>query len=156
MSKKSAQSGEKHASTVADRLRTHQADATVLWQALHNDHWFVTGRQFYTFHEKTEELYGRWGQITDELAERLLMIDAKPLGTLKDVLKHATISERSPGFDLSARVNALIADITTIHEGMGKTIELAEAQGDRGTVNLLDEIRDTSEKNLWMLRAYNA
>jgi DNA-binding ferritin-like protein len=33
-------------------------------------------------------------------------------------------------------------------------IEAAESAGDRGTANLLDELRDGIEKDVWMLRAW--
>ena len=141
---------------VADRLRTHVADATVLWYAIHNDHWFVKGPQFFTLHEHFEDLYTRWGQIVDDLAERLLSIGASPVGTLVEVLDLATIDERQGTPSAQDRVALLIDAITAIHAGMGETIALAEKDNDRGTVNLLDEILDVSEKNLWMLRAFNA
>jgi DNA-binding ferritin-like protein len=37
----------------------------------------------------------------------------------------------------------------------GEVIGLAEEADDRGTVNMLDALRDAMEKDLWMLKAWS-
>ena len=48
------------------------ANYNVLYMKLHHFHWFVKGPEFFTLHEKFEELYDEVTGYTDEIAERLL------------------------------------------------------------------------------------
>jgi starvation-inducible DNA-binding protein len=138
----------------ADSLNRLLSDATVFWYKLHNDHWNITGGQFFTLHAKYEELYTRWAEIVDELAERVLTVGHRPVGTLREALEQAEIQERTQDLSGADRVRSTLEDLRLMHERMGQAIEVASSAGDRGTENLLDAIRDTMEKNMWMLRAF--
>ena len=140
----------------AAALNAVLADATVLWFKLHNDHWNVKGAGFFRLHEQFEAMYTRWGGIVDEVAERVLTIGHAPIGTLGEALKAAAIKEREAALGASDRVRSTLDDLGRVHARMGEAIEKAVAGGDRGTENLLDAIRDETEKTMWMLRAYLA
>ena len=47
----------------------------------------------------------------------------------------------------------VIADLKMRHTTSMSTIEAAEGEGDRGTANLLDDMNDRIEKDLWMLES---
>jgi len=140
--------------SISDHLNTALADATVLWYALHNDHWNVTGEQFFALHQKFEEMYTAWGEHSDAIAERILALGGLPVGTLKNVLERSTLAERKGNPDAVGRVRQLASDLTAIHATMRTVIEAGEEIGDRGTVNLLDGICDEIETDRWMLRAF--
>lgn len=140
----------------AEALNLALADATVLWFKLHNDHWYVSGPKFFRLHEKYEELYTRWAGIVDVLAERVLTIGHRPIGTLREALEMSAIKERTADLDAGDRVRSTLDDLAVVHARMGEAIELAGKGGDRGTENVLDGIRDETEKTIWMLRAYLA
>ena len=142
--------------TMIDRLNGLVADATVFWFKLHNDHWFVAGPAFFRLHEKYEELYDRWGQVVDDLAERVLMLGGRPVGTLARAVELATINERADDLGTTERVEATIEDLHGLHGAMGGAIAEAEKAGDRGTANLLDGVRDAIDKDVWMLKAFLA
>ncbi|MEW8986778.1 MAG: DNA starvation/stationary phase protection protein, partial [Bacillus sp. (in: firmicutes)] len=63
------------------------ANWTVLYTKLHNYHWYVKGRHFFTLHTKFEELYNEAATIIDEFAERILALEGKPVATLKEYLE---------------------------------------------------------------------
>lgn len=69
------------------------ANLGVLFVKLHQYHWHVTGSEFYTLHEKFEELYNQALANFDEFAERLVTKGERPYSTLLEFLQHATISE---------------------------------------------------------------
>ena len=138
----------------AEALNGLLSDATVFWYKLHNDHWFVAGEQFFTLHEKYEELYTRWAGVVDEIAERVLTVGHRPVGTLREALEQSEIQERTQDLSASDRVRSTLDDLRLMHDRMGKAIEVAASAGDRGTENLLDDVRDVMEKNMWMLRAF--
>jgi len=101
---------ESSAATAA-ALNALLADATVLWFKLHNDHWNVAGRQFFRLHEKYDELYRRWGEFVDLLAERVLTIGHKPIGTLAEALKTSAIKERTQSLEATDRVRSTLDDL---------------------------------------------
>src|SRR5690606_9275675 len=81
------------ATPIAEILNKQVANWSVLYMKLHSFHWFVKGKDFYTLHEKFEELYNEAAQIIDEVAERILAIKGKPQATLKEHLAAASIQE---------------------------------------------------------------
>jgi starvation-inducible DNA-binding protein len=139
---------------VIDGLNGLLADATVLYQKLRHYHWNVVGPHFYELHEKFEALYTAWAGSIDEVAERILMIEGVPLHTLASLLAAAGLEEDESIPAAPAMVDAVVSDLTAIHTRAGTLIATAEAAGDRGTVNLLDGLRDGIEKDLWMLGAW--
>lgn len=135
-------------------LNVLTADAMVLFQKLHHYHWYVTGEQFFGLHVKFEELYDYWMQVFDDVAERALTIGGKPPRTLGQILELTTLEEDSGLPSTNEMVQNLINDFESVVESAGKVIEIAEEEDDRGTANLLDEIRDQMEKDVWMLKSY--
>jgi len=136
-----------------ESLKKLQADATVFYQKLRAYHWTVTGERFYELHEKLEEAYNRWADHIDAIAERIVINGGTPLLSLEAVKAVATIQEESGVRPARAMVESVVADSRCLLEALSNAIEVAESEGQRGTVNLLDEIRDHEEKALWMLSA---
>jgi starvation-inducible DNA-binding protein len=130
------------------------ADSTVFYQKLRHYHWNVDGRHFFELHGKFEELYERWAGAIDEIAERILMLGETPLHTLQSLLAAARLDEDETTPAADAMVDAVVADLEALHGFTGGVIEAAESAGDRGTANLLDDLRDGMEKDVWMLRAW--
>lgn len=139
---------------VIDGLNGVLADATVFYQKLRHYHWNVDGRHFFELHAKFEELYTGWATSIDEIAERILMIGGVPLHTLASMLKEARLQEDESIPEAPDMVSVAMADLQGLHGRAGEVIALAEDAGDRGTANLLDDIRDAVEKDLWMLGAW--
>ena len=78
---------------VVEVLNKQVANWNVLYVKLHNYHWYVTGPHFFTLHEKFEEFYNEAGTYIDELAERILALEGKPLATMKEYLATSTVIE---------------------------------------------------------------
>ena len=69
------------------------SDLNVFYRKLQNYHWNVTGQDFFQAHSKLEELYNEINEQIDEIAEHILILGEEPLGTLKDYLEKANITE---------------------------------------------------------------
>ncbi len=136
------------------QLNLQIANWTVLYTKLHNFHWFVKGPNFFTLHEKFEELYNEAATNIDELAERLLAIGGKPVATLRDSLSIATLSEAGGGETPEAMVTAIVADFTTLQDELKQGMEAAEEAQDEATSDMLLGILSALEKHNWMLNAY--
>jgi starvation-inducible DNA-binding protein len=139
---------------VIDGLNHLLADGTVFYQKLRHYHWNVAGEDFFTLHAKFEQLYTAWALSLDAVAERILMLDGVPLHTLQSLLEASSLEEDDSVPAAPAMVDAIIADLRTLCERAGEVITDAEAAADRGTVNLLDDLLDGMQKDIWMLGAW--
>lgn len=132
------------------------ADYMVYYQKLRNYHWNVKGKEFFKLHEKFEEAYNEAAIFVDDIAERILALDAKPYSTMAEFVEHADIEEDhgSPGHE--AMVRHLIADIDRLNDKAYDITEGAEEHRDRTTANLLDDIVDAQEERKWMFKQFLA
>jgi starvation-inducible DNA-binding protein len=130
------------------------ANWSVLFTKLHNYHWFVKGPEFFTLHEKFEELYNEAATHIDELAERLLAIKGKPVGTMKEILEISTIHEAEGGESAEQMVKNIASDFSTLIEELKEGMEVADTAGDETTGDMLLAIHQSVEKHNWMLHAF--
>lgn len=132
------------------KLNSILADANVMYTKLHNYHWNVKGMQFYGLHAKTEEFYGTFALIYDDVAERILQLGGTPLVTLKQILATARIKEEErTEFSANDVVKALLEDFKFFH-GEFKTLS---GNTDATTTAYADEQVAMLEKEIWMLRS---
>ncbi|MBY7143590.1 DNA starvation/stationary phase protection protein [Virgibacillus sp. NKC19-3] len=129
----------------------------VMYVKLHRYHWFVQGRHFFQLHETFEEMYQTFAVDLDEIAERILMIDGKPLAVMRKFLKETTLHEANADDKEDEMIAQLIQDyeqiISEIREG---GINLAKESDDEPTGDMLISLQAKLEKYVWMLKAYRA
>ncbi|ALC82094.1 MULTISPECIES: Dps family protein [Bacillus] len=130
------------------------ANWTVMYVKLHNYHWYVKGKDFFTLHEKFEELYTEAATYIDDLAERLLALDGAPVATMKESLELASVKEANGNENSEQMVQSIYDDFSIIGEELKSGIGLAEEVDDETTGDLLLSIHRTIEKHNWMLKAY--
>lgn len=140
--------------SIADQLNTLLADYQVHYQKLRNYHWNVRGPMFFELHLKFEELYDGAAMKVDELAERVLALDAKPLSTLASQLQAATLSEDAGDPDAKTMVANTLADLEALNTAIRALVKSAGDAGDDATVNLVEPFADEQEKTAWMLKAF--
>lgn len=139
---------------VAAILNKQIANWSVLFVKLHNYHWYVKGPQFFTLHEKFEELYNEAAGHIDELAERLLALKGQPVATMKEYLETASVKEAPGGQDAEAMVAELVSDFDTLIEELKGGMEAADSLGDETTADMLLAVHQSLEKHNWMLRSF--
>lgn len=130
------------------------ADWTVLYVKLHNYHWYVKGKDFFTLHEKFEELYTETATYIDDLAERMLALNGQPVATMKECLEISSIQEAEGNESAEQMVKNLYDDFSNIAEELKQGMELAGEVGDETTGDMLLAIHQSIEKHNWMLKAY--
>ncbi|UCZ55338.1 DNA starvation/stationary phase protection protein [Bacillus shivajii] len=135
-------------------LNRHVSNWNVLFVKLHNYHWYVKGPHFFTLHEKFEELYDEAAGHIDELAERLLAVDGKPVGTMKEYLNISTIKEAEGEKSAEQMVQDLVKDFDKVVEELKSDIEKLEDVGDEPTADMLIGVRQSVEKHNWMLKSF--
>src|SRR5690554_1830807 len=103
-------------------LNKEVANFGVLYIKLHNYHWFVKGNNFYTLHEKFEEIYDETTAHLDEIAERLVMLNYKPAASLKEFLELTSLKEATGNESEVEMVNSIINDLKVIDQEFAKGI----------------------------------
>lgn len=141
-------------STAVNQLVANQG---VLYVKLHQFHWYVQGPDFFTLHEKFEQLYDETTAQFDLFAERLIALGEKPYSTLGEFLEHATIEEKPYVEKIPATkmVAETIADYETMKKLTKEAAHLAGEAEDPVTEDLLIAYLENIDLTLWMLKAFN-
>lgn len=139
---------------INDLLSQIHADATVFYQKLRAFHWTVTGESFFALHQQFEEMYERWADNIDAVAERQRMIGGTPLLSLSAALQTTKLREVTAVPPAREMVSVVVTDLRYLLDVLKQGVGAAEQGSDRGTANLLDEMRGKEEKALWMFEAW--
>lgn len=135
-------------------MNTQVSTWSVMYTKLHNYHWYVKGHQFFTLHEKFEELYNEATAHMDEIAERILTLGGDPVATLKEHLEQSVVKEAKGDEKADAMVKAVVEDFGAIMESLKKGMDEAAKVGDGMTEDLLNATYQSIEKHQWMLNAF--
>ncbi|MGG6830792.1 UNVERIFIED_CONTAM: DNA starvation/stationary phase protection protein [Staphylococcus haemolyticus] len=139
---------------VVKELNQQVANWTVAYTKLHNFHWYVKGPNFFSLHEKFEELYNETSQYVDDLAERILAIGGNPVGTLKESLEISIVDEAGKNYSAEQMVEAFSNDLTHISEQLVKSIEVAGEAGDDVSEDMFIGMKNSVDKHNWMFKSY--
>lgn len=139
---------------VREALNLQVANFTVLWTKLHNYHWYVKGHNFFSLHDKFEELYDTASTYVDELAERLLAIGGEPIGKQSDAIEKASVKEAEYDIDANEMVRQLAQDYDTVIKELDEGRRIAEDAGDDRTADIFIGMITDIEKNNWMLKSF--
>lgn|SRR5690625_5085251 len=127
----------------------------VMTVKLRRYHWFVKGDHFFELHSKFEQMYKKFDQYIDDLAERILSINGKPYATMIKFLKEATIEEATADNLTDEIVDQLVADLLKICDDLKETgIKRAQSINDEPTNDLFISLLASFEKDIWMLKAF--
>lgn len=130
------------------------ANYQVYFHKLQNFHWNIKGHDFFELHEQFEKMYTSVFEKVDEIAERVRVFGKTPVSSMKEWLKMAEIKES--GTDLSGEfmVKTIMEDMDILLSDMVETTDIAAANGDVGTVDLMNTYIKELEKEHWMLMAW--
>lgn len=142
------------ATDVTTVLNKQVADWNVLFVKLHNFHWYVKGPNFFTLHEKFEELYTEAATHIDEIAERILALQGRPVASMKEYLELSTIKEATGQEDARGMVQSIVDDYTKMIGELKAGMEIAGEDDDETTSDMLLAIHTDLEKHVWMLTAF--
>jgi starvation-inducible DNA-binding protein len=139
---------------VAAALNARLADGIDLWSQIKVAHWNVKGPHFAALHPLFETFAVGLAENNDAVAERAVTLGAHVYGTARHVAK----SSRLPEYEVETRRDldhvSLLADrIDAYLAGVREARDVADAEGDQDTVDLLTGIVEQFEKHAWFLRA---
>ncbi|HCD44434.1 MAG TPA: DNA starvation/stationary phase protection protein [Lachnoclostridium sp.] len=138
-----------------DKLNEYLANQQVMYMKLHNLHWYVKGRSFFTLHAKLEELYDQTAQIMDDVAERLLALGGSPVASLKKALALSSVKElEDVPISSDETIKSLISDVEYWIRDTKEIVKLAEDDDDGATADQFNGYLAEYQKLLWMLKSY--
>lgn len=140
-----------------EKMNLYLANQEVSYIKLHNLHWYVKGRSFFTLHAKLEELYNQTADIIDEVAERLLALEQSPVANMKNALSIAAIKELDDApISSEDTIRGLISDVEYWIRDTKEIVDLADETGDGATADQFNGYLSEYQKLMWMLRSYLA
>lgn len=139
---------------LVELLNKNLANLQILYVKLHNYHWNVKGMNFKSIHEMTEAYYDYFAEQYDEVAERIVQLGEKPLATLNDYLKNASLKEESKKtFEIKYVLNSVLSDFEQLNKDFKEISKVAGESGDVPTANIADDSIAWLEKQIWMINA---
>jgi starvation-inducible DNA-binding protein len=120
----------------------------------HGHHWNVEGKDFSQLHDFFSNLYLELFAAADIIAEQIRALDDYAPYNMTELASTTTVKESNIyGVDVSGMVADLITANASVIEALNTAHKLADADGNRGLVNLIEERLDIHAKHAWMLRA---
>lgn len=145
---------EEDAKNISEKLNILLANYSVFYQNIRGAHWNIKGEQFFTLHEKFDEIYGGIAEKIDEIAERILSLGYTPNHNFSEYAKVAIIKENNETKDARKCVENLLESLKVVIGLQREILDLAGDANDEGTNALMSDYISEQEKEVWMYRAY--
>ncbi len=143
-----------YSAKMVEKLNEFLSNVQIFYMNVRGFHWNITGKNFFKLHEKFEELYNDLNEKADEIAERVLMLDGKPVHAFSEYLKIAEIKEKQNVTTDVETVKEVIAGLLVLLRQERDIASFADENGDEGTVDLVTGYISEQEKMIWMLNAF--
>lgn len=138
---------------ILNNLNTFLSDLNVFYRKLQNYHWNIKGKEFFVMHSKLEEYYNEINTEIDEVAEHILTLGGQPLGTLKDYINEAKITEaENKKVDSNQVFNEITNDFSILLKDVVEIKKKADENQEYKTSVLMDSFIESYSKKLWMLK----
>lgn len=145
---------KKPAQNLVNSLNELLSSYQVYYQNVRGFHWNIKGHSFFVLHTKFEELYTTAQMAIDEIAERILTLEATPTHTFSDYLKTSRIKEEKNCNTSDKTVGVTINNLQTLIKIEREVLQQAGNAGDEGTVDQMTGYIKEQEKTVWMLNAF--
>ena len=141
-----------------DELQTSMkivfANTYAMYFKAHGHHWNVEGKDFSQLHDFFSNLYLELFAAVDVIAEQIRALDDYAPYNMIELASTTTVKESNIyGVDVSGMLADLIDANVSVIEALNTAHKLADADDNRGLVNLIEERLDIHAKHAWMLRA---
>lgn len=142
---------------LVNKLNHLLANLVVEYHKLQNFHWYIKGSDFFTVHAKLEDYYNDINKAVDEVAESILMLEGKPLASLKDFAANASIKEAEAQFIKSDIILAEVEkDYSLLLSEVIEIKKAADAEENFIISAMMDDYIKNFTKAVWMLKQVKA
>lgn len=130
------------------------ADYQLYYQNLRGFHWNIKGHLFFHLHDKFEVLYREANETVDDIAERIRALGTIPLHTLEDYFHQAQLTSAKDISNGEQAVSITLKNSQVLLYDLKEVLHLAEELSDEATTTLISELITSTEKRIWMLKAF--
>ena len=125
----------------------------VMYYKTQSYHWNIEGRSFFADHTFLEEIYTEVYGVVDAIAEHIRQLDAFAPTSLMKVKQYSSISEDDTVVGSTQMISNLIAANDVVLLSLMQAYKVAEAAGEIGVSNFLQDRVVAHQKHRWMLKA---
>ena len=138
-------------------MNAYLSDLVVFYLKLHDLHWNVKGMQFVPVHQYSESRYEDMAEKFDEIAELIIQHGEKPVSSISEYVKNASIKELNKGVYRDEEVIKIIAEDMAQLKAAAEALRLKMAEEDIfDVVAVLEEHIAGYQKELWFLNSMMA
>ena len=138
-------------------MNAYLSDLVVFYLKLHDLHWNVKGMQFVPVHQYSESRYEDMAEKFDEIAELIIQHGEKPVSSISEYVKNASIKELDKGVYRDEEVIRIIAEDMKHLKAAAEALRQKMAQEDVfDVVAVLEEHIAGYQKELWFLNSMMA
>jgi starvation-inducible DNA-binding protein len=135
-------------------LKIVMANTYAMYFKAHGFHWNVEGKDFSQMHDFFSGIYEELFAAVDTIAEEIRALDEYAPYNMTELASITTIKESNIyGVDVSGMLADLNDANGSVVEALNSAHKLAEAENNRGLLNLIEERLDVHAKHGWMIRA---
>lgn len=138
---------------LVDDLKRVQADTFAMYAKSHYYHWNVEGADFVQYHEFLGELYEELFNAVDPIAEHVRQLDAYAPPAHRMLMELTRIVEDTTIPQPLEMMRKLLSDNDIVMEGLVQAYMSADAVGELGLANFLQDRLDVHKKHRWMLKS---
>ncbi|WP_339662186.1 Dps family protein [uncultured Polaribacter sp.] len=145
---------KKETANLVNELNGLLSNFQIYYQNLRGLHWNIKGKNFFELHVKFEEFYTDSQVKIDEIAERILTLQGKPLHTFTDYLANATVAV---GKNISNDVEGVELVVNSLSELLKierSILNISDESNDEGTNSMMSDFIAEQEKTIWMLNSW--
>lgn len=145
---------KKETANLVNELNGLLSNFQIYYQNLRGLHWNIKGKNFFELHVKFEEFYTDSQLKIDQIAERILTLQGKPLHTFADYLDNATVAV---GKNISNDVESVELVVNSLSELLKierSILGISDEANDEGTNSMMSDFIAEQEKTIWMLNSW--
>ncbi len=135
-----------------DALNQYLSNIVAINFLMYNLHWNVQDERFKELHGITGELYTKFQEMTDEVAERIKMLGGFPLTKLDEYSANSYVDQLpSKNYNANEVITYTLKNLNTIIQSTTKLIELSRQSNDFVTEAMLIDYASYLGKNYWLI-----
>ena len=139
---------------IAAAMNAYLSDLVVSYLKLHDLHWNVKGPQFVEVHKYTEARYEDMAEKFDEIAELVLMHGEKPVSSIAEYVKLASIKELGKDSYRDGEVLQILVEDLSALKAEAEKVRAEMAENDVfDVVAVLEDHVAGYNKELWFLKS---
>lgn len=136
-----------------DSMKVLHATNFGFYLKMHFFHWNVTGPNFPQYHEFFGDLYEEIHGAVDDIAEHIRAIEGYAPGSLQRFKELSLVQDQVEVISAQEMFNQALTDNNIVISALKNAYKLADAFGEVGLANYLQDRIDIHKKHGWMIRA---